>query len=70
LEEKVKMVLMWSPHPLTPMQIRKLIVSPEAWDDDIWGDPDDYDEGNNDNHCSHQIPLHMRLDPSLKQNTF
>lgn len=30
------------------MQIRKPRVSPEDWDDDIWGDPDDWDEGNDD----------------------
>ena len=40
---------MQDPHHPKPMQIRKLlIVSPEYWHGDIWGDPDDYDEGNDD----------------------
>ena len=40
------MMLMWATHLPNPVQIKKLIVSPEDWDDDIWGDPDDHDEGN------------------------
>lgn len=41
-------MLLWVPHLSNPMQIRKLIVSPEDWDGDIWGDPGDYDEGKDD----------------------
>ncbi|GAB0207483.1 hypothetical protein GRJ2_003214000 [Grus japonensis] len=42
------MMLMRAPHPPNPVQIRKLIVSPEDRDGDIWGDPDDSDEGSDD----------------------
>lgn len=46
MEEKIEMMIMWAPHPPNPMQIRKLIASPEDWDGDICGDPDGHDEGN------------------------
>ncbi|KAK4819568.1 LOW QUALITY PROTEIN: hypothetical protein QYF61_007079 [Mycteria americana] len=48
LGEKVEMMLIQALRPPPPpppppdiVQIRKLIVSPEDWDGDIWGDPDD-----------------------------
>lgn len=43
-----KMVLLSVLHSSNPMRIRKLTVSPEDWDGDIWGDPDDYDVGYDD----------------------
>ncbi|KAK4806361.1 hypothetical protein QYF61_016211 [Mycteria americana] len=42
LEEKIEMMLMQAPHPPNAMQIRKLMVSPEDWDDEILGDPNDH----------------------------
>lgn len=41
-------MFMWAPHSPNPMQIRKPRVPPEDWDGDIWGDPDDCAEGNDD----------------------
>ena len=64
------MIFMQAPHQSNPMQIRKLIVSPENWDGDIWGDPDDIMMREMITPCSPQITLNMRLDLSLKQNTF
>ncbi|PKU30127.1 hypothetical protein llap_19569 [Limosa lapponica baueri] len=34
-------MLMQAPHPPDIVQLRKLILSPEHWDRDIWGDPED-----------------------------
>lgn len=34
-------MLLQAPHPPSMVHIRKLIVSPEDWDSDIWGDPND-----------------------------
>uniref|UniRef100_A0A8C3KK66 Uncharacterized protein n=1 Tax=Calidris pygmaea TaxID=425635 RepID=A0A8C3KK66_9CHAR len=41
LEQKVEMMLIRASHAPDIVQIRKLIVSPEDWDGDIWGGPDD-----------------------------
>ena len=48
LGERVEMMLMQSPNPPDIVQIRKLIVSPEDWDGNIWSDThnDDSDENN------------------------
>ncbi|KAJ7419234.1 hypothetical protein WISP_55110 [Willisornis vidua] len=48
LEEKIEMMLMWAPHSPNPMQIRKLMVPPQDWDGNIWGDPGNCDEENDD----------------------
>uniref|UniRef100_A0A8C3K6U7 Uncharacterized protein n=1 Tax=Calidris pygmaea TaxID=425635 RepID=A0A8C3K6U7_9CHAR len=40
-EQKVEMMLIQAPQPPDIVQIRKLIVSPEDWDGDIWGGPSD-----------------------------
>ena len=48
MEEKVKMTLMRAPHSPHIVQIRKLIVSPEEWDRNIWRDPDDSKPGEDD----------------------
>ncbi|KAK4810621.1 hypothetical protein QYF61_007358 [Mycteria americana] len=48
LGEKVEMMLIQAPRPPDIVQIRKLIVSPEDWDGDIWGDPDDSEPEDDD----------------------
>ena len=60
-------MLMRAPHPSDILQIRKLIVFPEEWDGNIWGDPDDSEPGEDD--YFPQISLNMKLDPSLKWNS-
>ncbi|KAM9591119.1 uncharacterized protein ACIBXB_006056 [Morphnus guianensis] len=56
LEERVEMMLMQAPHPPDIAQIRKLIVSPEEWDGNIWGDPDN-DYVKQDNPLYPPLPL-------------
>lgn len=41
LGEKVEIILMWASNPPDIVKIRKLIVSPEEWDGNIWGDSHD-----------------------------
>jgi len=61
LVERVEMMLMWAPSPPEIVQIRKLIVYPEEWDGNIWGDPDNSKP--KENYCPFQILLYMKPDP-------
>ncbi|KAK4819549.1 hypothetical protein QYF61_007060 [Mycteria americana] len=65
LGEKVEMMLIQAPHPPGIVQIRKLIVSPEDWDGDIWGDPDD-SEPEDDNPLFPTNPPEYEARPIVK----
>ena len=52
------MMLIQAPRPPNIVQIRKLIVSPEDWDGDTWGDPDDSEPEGNDPLFSTNPPEH------------
>lgn len=40
LEENIRFMFMQAFHPPDIVQVKKLIVSPEEWDGNIWDDPD------------------------------
>lgn len=48
MEEKVEVMFMQGPPVPDIVQIRKLIVFPEEWDRNIWGDPDNSEPGEYD----------------------
>lgn len=63
-EKRSKWCLYRLPVPPNIAQIRKLIVSSEVWDGDIWGEPNDRKP--EDNPGSPQNLLNMKLELLLK----
>lgn len=56
LRERVEVMLMQAPRSPDIVQIRKLIVSPEEWDDNIWGDKSNDGLDEDDNLCPPEPP--------------